>query len=118
MRAWHGHVADRLLAEEHVDKLVHVDQGHLPLKVAIPRVGVQGPIKRGGKVLLTEILLPRIARQARIEKVELDEGFQPCHPPFRPVHSGLSDTLIRRIPQEHARKSNSLALVADRWGQH
>ena len=52
---------------------------------------------RGGRVLLTEILLPRIARRgsvrlvsirrwarkARIEKLELDEGFQPYHPPFR-----------------------------------
>ena len=52
---------------------------------------------KGGRVLLTEIPLPRIARRgtvrlvstggqarnARIEKVELDEGFQPHHPPFR-----------------------------------
>ena len=51
----------------------------------------------GGRVLLTEIPLPRIARQrigcltstrgssrkARMDKFELDEGFQPCHPPFR-----------------------------------
>ena len=50
----------------------------------------------GGRVLLTEILLPRIARQGtvclssirgqarttRIETIELDEGFQPYHPPF------------------------------------
>ena len=67
----------------------------------------------GGRVLPTQILLPRIARlasncstgsylsnlnkrisskssnweswarKARIDKVELDEGFQPYHPPFR-----------------------------------
>ena len=52
---------------------------------------------RGG-VLLTKMPLPRIARQgaacqismirgiartARIEKSELDEAVQPCHPPFR-----------------------------------
>ena len=56
--------------------------------------------KEGGRVLLTEILLPRIARQgtvclisirgsarkARIEKFELDEGFQPYHPPFRAMY--------------------------------
>ena len=53
--------------------------------------------KRGGRVLLTEMLLPRIARQGavclvstrgqarttRIEKFELDADFQPYHPPFR-----------------------------------
>ena len=53
--------------------------------------------KRGGRVLLIEILSARIARQrivclisirgqarqARIGKFELDEGFQPYHPPFR-----------------------------------
>ena len=53
--------------------------------------------KGGGRVLLTETLLPRISRQgtvclisirgyareARVEKFELDEGFQPHHPPFR-----------------------------------
>ena len=53
--------------------------------------------RRGGRVLLTEIPLPRIARQgagcllsirgqarkARIERFELDEGFQPYHPPVR-----------------------------------
>ena len=52
---------------------------------------------RGGRVLLTEILSPRIARQgavclipirgsartARIEQFELDEAFQTYHPPFR-----------------------------------
>ena len=52
---------------------------------------------RWGRVLLTETLLPQIARQgtvcqieirgsvreARIEKFEFDEGFQPHHPPFR-----------------------------------
>ena len=51
----------------------------------------------GARVLLTEILLPRIARKgavclisisgqarkARIEKSELDEGFQLYHPPFQ-----------------------------------
>ena len=50
-----------------------------------------------GRVLLTEMLLPRTARQgtvclistggqarnARIEKFELDEGFRPYDPPFR-----------------------------------
>ena len=53
--------------------------------------------KRAGRGPLTEIPLPRSARQrtvclisvrgrarkARIEKFELDEGFQPYHPPFR-----------------------------------
>ena len=48
---------------------------------------------------MTEILLPRIARQeaaylssirgsartTRIDRFELDEGLQPCHPPFRCV---------------------------------
>ena len=52
---------------------------------------------RGGMVLLTEILLPPIAREgtaclviirgqartARIKKLELDEGFRPYRPPFR-----------------------------------
>ena len=50
----------------------------------------------GGGVLLTEIPLPRTARyidydivsirgyarKARTDEIELDEGFQPCHPPF------------------------------------
>ena len=75
-----------------------------------------GGTLRGGRVLLTEMLLPRIARRgtvclipirglarkARIEQFELAEGFQPYHPPFRvinycetraaptaPLHSGL-----------------------------
>ena len=53
--------------------------------------------QEGGRVLLTEIPLPRIARQGtaclisargqvrkyRIDKFEFDEGFQPYHPPFR-----------------------------------
>ena len=53
------------------------------------------------RVLLSEILLPRIARQgtvcliptrgsarkARIEKFELDEGFQPYHPLFRVIQA-------------------------------
>ena len=52
---------------------------------------------RGERVLLTEMLLPRIARQGAvclistrglarttiIEKFELDEGFQPYHIPIR-----------------------------------
>ena len=85
---------------------------------------------RGGRVLLAEMLLPRIARQgavclvsirgqalkARIEKFELDEGFQACHPSFRilvnetaplspcAAHSGSV--------QHHLRVS-----VADKWGQ-
>ena len=60
---------------------------------------ISSKTKEEGRVLLTEILLPRIARQgavclistrgqarkARIEKFELDldEGFQPYHPPSR-----------------------------------
>ena len=54
-------------------------------------------VGRGGKVPLTEIRLPRIARQgavrllstrgearrARTWKFELDEGFRPYRPPFR-----------------------------------
>ena len=57
----------------------------------------KGPGTCWGGVLLTEILLPRIARRgtvclistrgqarkARIEKFELDEGFQPYHHPFQ-----------------------------------
>ena len=55
------------------------------------------PNLRGGRVLSTEIPLPRIARQGavclvsvrgparkdRIEKCELDEGFRPFHHTFR-----------------------------------
>ena len=67
---------------------------------------------RGGRVLLTETLLPRIDRQAavclisirgsarktRIEKFELDEDFQP-YPPFRvrsrvPFYSARQPTLV------------------------
>ena len=58
-----------------------------------------GDPKRGG-VLLTEILLPRIARQgavrlistggqvrkARIDKFELGEGLLPYPPPFQSAH--------------------------------
>ena len=87
--------------------------------LCLPPWGALGDIQntlfflRGGRVLLTEILLPRIARlasncstgnclssfnkrissknsncefwarKARIEKFELDEGFQPYHAPFR-----------------------------------
>ena len=64
-----------------------------------PRLLVEGDLKRGERVLLTETLLPRIARKgaacqisiggqarkARIERFELDEGFQPHHPPFRKI---------------------------------
>ena len=53
---------------------------------------------------MTEILLPRIARQgavcltstrgyarkARIEKSDLDQGFQPYHPPFRNTWGDLN----------------------------
>ena len=63
-------------------------------------------IVRGGRIPLIEMLLPRIARwrihhciisilerirKARIEQFELDEGFQPYHPPFRtpPEHGTL-----------------------------
>ena len=69
-------------------------------------------VKRGGRVLLTEILLPRIARRASncliggclsncnerisskkyIEKLELDEGFQQYHPPFR-----IKDLAVLRV---------------------
>ena len=62
-------------------------------------------------MLLTEILLPRIARQGsvchlssfnqedktRIEKCELDEGFQMYHPPYRKTRrmsqNGLHDSI-------------------------
>ena len=63
--------------------------------------------KRRGRVLLTEIGLPRIARRGtaclisirgktrttRIDKFELDEGFQPYHPPFR-----VASLHLGRIP--------------------
>ena len=63
---------------------------------------------RGGRVPLTETLLPRIAgqgavclistggqaRKARIEKFELDEGFQSYHPPFRILYD--ADPLAAR----------------------
>ena len=62
----------------------------------------RAPCQEGGKVPLVEIPWARIARQiihylssirgqarkARIEKFELDEGFQPYYPPFRPVREG------------------------------
>ena len=62
-------------------------------------------LKRVGRVLLTEIQLPRIARQGavclistrgqtrkdRIEKFELDAGVQPYHPPL-PIRARPRET--------------------------
>ena len=78
--------------------------------------------KRGGRVLLTETPLPRIARQriaclssrekarkARIEKCELDEGFQPYHPPFSAAWKSRS----RAAAFASRRRTGSLAVS---WG--
>ena len=68
------------------------------------RTGVR-VVKRVGRILLTEMLLPRSARQgtvslisirgqareALMEKFELDEGFQLYHPPFRHMLGQLAD---------------------------
>ena len=83
-------------------------------------------LQRGGRILSIEMLLPRIARQrivrllstnnnkcrssnnynlqirarkARTDKFELDEGFQPHHPPFRRLQrADLRD--VRRAGQQ------------------
>ena len=69
----------------------------------LPRAGAPAAAKRGG-VSLTEILLPRVARRGtgcvnsargsarktRTDKCELDEGFQPHHPPFRVAPMGTA----------------------------
>ena len=58
----------------------------VPTKLGKSYMG--GPL-RGGRVLLTEMLLPRIARQGtvcrktQIEKYKLDEGLQQYDLPFR-----------------------------------
>ena len=65
----------------------------------------------GGRVLLTEIPLPRIARQriaclisirgqarrARIEKFEFDEGFQSSNPHFRTITTSMITSIIITI---------------------
>ena len=72
-------------------------------------VGVKDQDQEWGRVLLTGILLPRIARQgaaclvstrgssrkARIEQFELDEGFKMYHPPFRLAWAPVQDQVWR-----------------------
>ena len=75
--------------------------------------GISFPtFERGGGVLLTEMLLPRIARQGtysirstrgqarntRIDQFELDEGFQQYHTPFRNMDSYIHGA---RHPPKH-----------------
>ena len=74
------------------------------------------PFIRGGGILLIEILSARIAREsivclisirqqarkARIEKNELDEGFQPYHPPFRIYPSICLPARARTRPSARA----------------
>ena len=71
----------------------------------------------GGRILLTEMQLPRIARQGalclisirgrtrktRVEQSELDEGFQQYHPPFRIPRWLTSSALYTRSPLEDSR---------------
>ena len=74
--------------------------------------GFEKPIYKRGRVLLTEILMPRIARQGthclNLDKrtsskssnreVELDEGFQPYHPPSEKLRwAGMAMIIITMI---------------------
>ena len=74
---------------------------------------IRGATLRGGRVLLTEIMSPRIARQGsaclistrgqarttRIGTFELDEGFQPYYPPWFYLLPGICPQMLESIGQ-------------------
>ena len=86
----------------------------------------EGKVYKGG-LLLTDILLPRIARQGtvcltstrgrqarktRIDKFELDEGFQPCHhPPSEGLAARPPPSVIVIIIRRRRRRGRRVLII-------